>query len=85
MVQTMFCNLDPLAYLTVRLKIIMKVLANRLRNVIGRLVDQEQAGFIKDIFILDNVALTQEVISEVHFNKQHDILLKLEFEKAYER
>lgn len=60
-------------------------MANRLANVINLLVDKAQAGFIKNRFILDNVAIAQEVISEIHDNKLEGILLKIDFEKAYDK
>lgn len=41
--------------------------------------------FIKDRFILENVAIAQEIISEINFNKEQDILLKLDFEKTHDK
>lgn len=74
----------PISLLNCSVKFIMKVLALRLSNVIGLLVDKSQAAFIKDRFILDNVAIAQEVIAEVLQDKE-GILLKLYFEKAYDK
>lgn len=48
-------------------KIFMKILANRLWNVISHLIGKVQYGFVKDRFILENAA--QEVLSETYFNK----------------
>lgn len=47
-------------------------------------MDNAQAGFIRNIFILDNVAITQEIIMETHFNKER-ILLMLDLEKAHHK
>jgi len=62
----------------------MKVLADRLRVVLDSLVDNAQYTFIKNRFIIDSVALVHEVITNCHVNNQSSILLKLDFEKAYD-
>lgn len=75
----------PISLINCSFKIIMKVLTNRLRNVIGLLVDKVQSGFIKYRFILENVAIAQQVISSVDSNKEQGVLLKVDFGKAYDK
>lgn len=75
----------PISLLNCSFKIITKVLANRMSKVINLLVDNTQSGFIKNRFILENVALAQEVISVIHNNKSEGIMLKIDFEKAYDK
>lgn len=75
----------PISLFNCSFKIIMKALANRLRNVIGLMVDNAQSGFIRNRFILENVAIVQGIISETHFNKREGIILQLDFKKAYNK
>ncbi|XP_073021246.1 uncharacterized protein [Primulina eburnea] len=52
----------PISCCTVFYKIISKMLVNRLRQVIGNLVDGAQAGFIEGRSIVDNIHLAQELL-----------------------
>lgn len=79
------CQFRLISLLNCSYKLITKVLANRLANVINLLVDKAQVGFLRNRFILDNVAIAQEVISEIHDKKLEGILLKIDFEKAYDK
>jgi hypothetical protein len=49
------------------------------------IVDETQATFIKDGFILDNILIANEIIYFVKCNKHKGILLKADFEKTYDR
>ena len=53
--------------------------------VLDKLVDTAQFAFVKDRFILDGVALAQEIIASCHFKYQDGILLKLDIEKAFDK
>lgn len=75
----------PISLLNCSFKIFMKVLANRHKKVINLLIDKTQSGFNKDRFILDNVAIAQEIIFESHHFNKGGALLKLDFEKAYDK
>jgi len=45
-------------------KILSKVLANRLRLIIGRVVSDTQTSFVKDRQILDGILIANEVVDE---------------------
>jgi Reverse transcriptase (RNA-dependent DNA polymerase) len=66
-------------------KIISKVLTNRLTGCVGRLVDPAQAAFIPGRYILDNVLAANKIIHFVKVHGQKGIVLKVDFEKAYDR
>lgn len=68
-------------------KLIMKVIANRFKIVFHNIILQEQAGFIADRNITDNVIIAQEVIHSIRSKKQNKnwMALKLDVEKAYDR
>jgi len=64
-------------------KIISKVLVNRLREVLGELVEGHQLGFLNGGNSLDSIATTQEVIQFSKRNKVPVFMLKLDLETAY--
>ena len=54
-------------------------------RVADRLVASNQTAFIKGRFILESVVAAYEIIHEVHKRKQEGVVLKLDYEKAYDR
>jgi hypothetical protein len=75
----------PICLLNVCYKIITKVLNNRLSNCITKVISDNQFGFIKGRYILDGVVALHEIIHEVKKKKQDGIILKIDFEKAYDK
>jgi hypothetical protein len=65
-------------------KILAKVLANRLRMVIGSMISESQTTFVKDRQILDGILIANEVVDEVRKSKIELMLFKVDFEKAYD-
>ena len=56
-----FC---PIALYNVIFKLITKVLANKLKPLLPRLISEEQTCYVEDRKILDNIILTQELLSQ---------------------
>jgi hypothetical protein len=71
--------------LNVRFKIFTKVLANRLTSVACRITKPSQLAFLPGRYILDGVVVLHETIHELKRRKQNAIILKLDFEKAYDK
>ena len=69
----------PINLLNIVIKIITKVLANRLRFHIHLLVDQVQSAFTKNIYIFDGVVCTHEVLAATHNSCIEAVFLKLDF------
>jgi len=61
------------------------MLNNRLIAVADRLIASNQTAFIKGRYILESVVAAHEVIHEVHRSKESGVILKLDYEKAYDR
>jgi hypothetical protein len=58
---------------------------NRLENLCNRLLAPNQIAFIKGRYILKSVVSAQESIHDAVKNRQKDLVLKLDYEKAYDR
>ncbi|KAL7591684.1 hypothetical protein Lser_V15G34092 [Lactuca serriola] len=65
-------------------KIIGKLLANRLAEVIDSLVSVEQSAFIKGRQILDGLFLLNEIVAWSKASKNPILIFKVDFEKAYD-
>ncbi|RVW28738.1 putative ribonuclease H protein [Vitis vinifera] len=63
-------------------KWLAKVLANRLKKVVGKVVSKSQGAFVEDRQILDAVLIANEAIDSVFKNNESGILCKLDIEKA---
>ena len=66
-------------------KIIAKVLANRLKKVLNRLVSKAQNAFVEGRQIMDASLIANEVLDAMEKRKEKGILCKLDMEKAYDQ
>jgi hypothetical protein len=65
-------------------KILAKILANRLREVIDSVISGVQSAFIKGRQILDGILVANEIVDEARKSKKELMLFKVDFEKAYD-
>ncbi|KAJ0578963.1 putative RNA-directed DNA polymerase [Helianthus annuus] len=65
-------------------KVVSKVLANRLKKVLGTVISDNQSAFLSGKFILDGPLIINEAISWLKKSKRKAFLFKLDFEKAYD-
>jgi hypothetical protein len=75
----------PIYLLNVFYKLFTKILASRLMEVVDDIISENQTTFIKGRNILEGVLILHEVIHELNTKKQSRIILKLDFEKAYDK
>lgn len=75
----------PICLLNVDFKCITKVLTNRLVPVARDIIGKNQTRFVKGRNILDGVVVLHEVLHELRVSKKKGLILKLDFEKAYDR
>ncbi|CAL1390085.1 unnamed protein product [Linum trigynum] len=81
-------QLRPIGLCQVFYKIISKILATRLGDILPKVISTYQNGFIKDRSIVDNVIISEEVMNYLtnkHGGKERFMALKLDMENAYDR
>ncbi|RVW12371.1 putative ribonuclease H protein [Vitis vinifera] len=65
-------------------KWLAKVLANRLKKVVGKVISKAQGAFVEGRQILDAVLIANEAIDSTLKNNESAILCKLDIAKAYD-
>ena len=61
-----------------------KILANRLQNVLSKLISHDQTGYVKGRFIGFNIRKTLDVIDYLKKHNKSGLLLLLDFTKAFD-
>ena len=75
----------PIALCNTIYKVFSKILANRIKNLLPKLISEEQTGFVPGRSILDGISIIQETIHSALKNKDACMLLKLDIQKAYDK
>jgi hypothetical protein len=75
----------PICLLNVSFKIFTKVLVNRMTGIATKVINPSQTAFIPGQNIMEGVVMLHETIHELHRKKMSGVILKLDFEKAYDK
>lgn len=81
-----FSHFRPISVCNVINKIISRILADRLAQILPKIVFVQQSGFVKSKVITKNFLLAQELLDDIgKKNKGGNAVLKLDMVKAYDR
>uniref|UniRef100_A0A453NB92 Reverse transcriptase domain-containing protein n=1 Tax=Aegilops tauschii subsp. strangulata TaxID=200361 RepID=A0A453NB92_AEGTS len=75
----------PICLLNVSFKIFTKVGTNRLTQIAHSVVQPSQTAFMPGRHILEGVVVLHETLHEIHSKKLDGVILKVDFEKAYDK
>jgi hypothetical protein len=75
----------PICLLNMSFKIFTKHATIRLNTVADHVVQPSKTAFMQGRNILDGVVVLHEAIHELHSKKLNGVILKLDFEKVYDK
>jgi hypothetical protein len=78
-------NFRPISLLICSFKIFSKLLTLRLERVCQSLIVKEQSAFIRGRYILESVVVAHEIVHTIHKSKEPGVVIKLDYEKAYDK
>ncbi|XP_059069967.1 uncharacterized protein LOC131859829 [Cryptomeria japonica] len=78
-------NWRPITLLNVSYKVLAKILALRLVDILPKFIGPSQTGFIKGRYILENLITSWEAMDWAKNSHQNTAMLLLDFEKAYDK
>ena len=61
-----------------------KLLANRIKPLLGNLISPLQAGFVKGRHLVDNVIQVQDSIHSSFLRKEKGMIIKLDMKNAFD-
>ena len=77
-------NLRPISLLNVIYKLASSVIANRIKNVLDKVIHEDQKGFISGRFIGENVRLIYDILFETKQQDVPGLLLSIDFQQAFD-
>jgi hypothetical protein len=75
----------PICLLNVSFKIFTKVATNRISKITDKVIRPTQTAFMPGRHILEGLVILHETIHELYRKKMDGVLLKIDFEKAYDK
>ena len=81
---SLLSNWRPISLLNVDYKIATKSIANRIKQVLQKIISSSQTGFIKGRYIGENIRLICEILEHVEQNDLPSLMFFSDFEKAFD-
>ena len=78
------CDFRPISLVGGLYKLLAKVLANRLKKVVSKVVSPTQNAFVEGRQILNAALIANEAIDSLLKRDETSVLCKLDLEKAYD-
>jgi hypothetical protein len=72
-------NFRPISLLNVDLKILSHMLAQRLKKILSKIINEDQTGYIKNRFIGFNLRQIQDIIDYADIYKMEGSLVFIDF------
>jgi hypothetical protein len=82
---TIIQQFRPICLLNVSFKIFTKVATDRILEIAKKVISPTQAAFLPGRDIMEGVIILHEMIHKMYRKKQSGVILKLDFEKAYDK
>eukprot|EP00253_Pinus_taeda_P025214 PITA_25214 len=80
-----FDRFRPISLCNASYKILSKIMANRIKPLLDKLISKAQGGFVKGRHILDNIIQVQEAIHSRKQRKEKGMLIKLDMANTFDR
>jgi hypothetical protein len=78
-----FGRFRPISLCNTSYKILTKVIANRIKNILPGIIPENQGGFVKGRHIVDNIILVQEALHSSIRRKDKGMIIKLDLANAF--
>lgn len=81
-----FSDLRPISLSNFVNKIFSRIIYERMKKVLPKMISKEQTGFVQGRSIAENILLVQEIITDIRKRgKRPNMVIKLDMMKAYDR
>eukprot|EP00253_Pinus_taeda_P030823 PITA_30823 len=80
-----FNRFRPISLCNIGYKLITKVISNRLRHILPKVIPESQGGFIHGRHLVDNFTLVQEAILSSQERKEQGMAIKLDLANSFDR
>lgn len=78
-------NFRPITMLNSDFKILAKILANRLKDILPKIIETNQAYAVKGRDITDTINNVRDMIGYTEAEKKSGYVISLDLEKAFDR
>ena len=79
-----FDTFRPISLCNASYKILAKVLANKLKPLIGMLISPLSGGFVKGRHLIENVIQVQEAMHSSYQRKEKGMIIKLDMKNSFD-